>query len=147
MSINNILLQQMALFIPSIYYRVDKHLLIVRMCIPVWLHVSLFPGPSCLHLFSVFHDDVIKWIHFPRYWTFVWGIHRSPVNSPHKGQWRRALMYSFICVWIKGWVNNREAGDLIVTSPQCFCRPFDGSSITISMNFVNYSSCLYETQI
>ena len=34
------------------------------------------------------HDDVIKWRHFPRYWPFVRGIHRSPVNSPHKGQWR-----------------------------------------------------------
>ena len=32
------------------------------------------------------HDDVIKWKHFPRYWPFVRGIHRSPVNSPHKGQ-------------------------------------------------------------
>ena len=38
------------------------------------------------------HDDVIKWKHFPRNWPFVRGIHRSPVNSPHKGQWRRALM-------------------------------------------------------
>ena len=35
-----------------------------------------------------------------------------PVNSPHKGQWRGALMFSLICVWINGWVNNREAGDL-----------------------------------
>ena len=35
-----------------------------------------------------------------------------PVISPHKGQWRGALMYSLICVWINGWVNNREAGDL-----------------------------------
>ena len=58
------------------------------------------------------HDDVIKWKHFPRYWPFVRGIHRSPVNSPHKGQWRGALMFSLICVWINGWVNNREAGDL-----------------------------------
>ena len=33
-------------------------------------------------------------------------------NSPHKGQWRGALMSSLICVWINGWVNNREAGDL-----------------------------------
>ena len=32
--------------------------------------------------------------------------------SPHKGQWRRALMYSLVCAWINGWVNNREAGDL-----------------------------------
>ena len=58
------------------------------------------------------HDDVIKWKHFPRDWPFVWGIHWSPVNSPHKGQWRGALMFSLICVWINDWVNNREAGDL-----------------------------------
>ena len=58
------------------------------------------------------HDDVIKWKHFPRYWPFVWGIRRSPVNSPHKGQWRGALMFSLICAWINVWVNNREAGDL-----------------------------------
>ena len=30
------------------------------------------------------HDDVIKGKHFPRYWPFVRGIDRSPVNSPHK---------------------------------------------------------------
>ena len=39
---------------------------------------------------------------------FVRGIHRSP----QKGQWRVALMFSLICVWINGWVNNREAGYL-----------------------------------
>ena len=58
------------------------------------------------------HYDVIKWKHFPPYWPFVRRIHRSPVNSPHKGQWRGALMISLICVWINHWVNNREAGDL-----------------------------------
>ena len=35
-----------------------------------------------------------------------------PVNSPHKGQWRGALMFTLICARINGWVNNREAGDL-----------------------------------
>ena len=58
-----------------------------------------------------FHDDVIKW-NFPRYGPFVRGIHRSPVNSPHKGQWRGALIFSSICAWINGWENNRKAGDL-----------------------------------
>ena len=52
-----------------------------------------------------------KWKHFPRNWPFVRGIHRSPVNSPHKGQWRGALMFSLIFVWINDRVNNREAGD------------------------------------
>ena len=49
-----------------------------------------------LFLDKPFHDDAIKGKHFPRYWPFVWGIHRSPVNSPHKGQWRGALIFSLI---------------------------------------------------
>ena len=57
------------------------------------------------------HDDVIK--HFPRYWPFVRGIPRShPVNSPHKGQWSGALMFSLISARINGGVNDREAGSL-----------------------------------
>ena len=59
-----------------------------------------------------YHDDVIKWKHFPRNWPFVREIHRSPVNFPHKGQWRGALMFSLIYAWINDWVNNHEAGDL-----------------------------------
>ena len=39
------------------------------------------------------HKDVIKWKHFPRYWPFVRGIHRWPVDSPHKGQRRGALIF------------------------------------------------------
>ena len=42
------------------------------------------------------HDDVIEWKHFPRYWPFVRGIHRFPVNSPHRAQWRGVLMFSLI---------------------------------------------------
>ena len=40
------------------------------------------------------------------------GNSRARVNSPHKGQWRGALMFSLICIRINGWVNNGEAGDL-----------------------------------
>ena len=53
------------------------------------------------------HDDVIKWKQFPRYWLLVRGIHRSPVNSPHKGQWRGALVFSLICARKNGWANNK----------------------------------------
>ena len=70
-------------------------------------------NPQSLVEISLSHDDVIKWKHFPRYWPFLRGIHWSPVNSPHKGQWRGALMFSLIYAWINGWVNNDEAGDLI----------------------------------
>ena len=58
------------------------------------------------------HDDVIIWKHFRRYWLFVKGIHRSSVDSPYKGQWRIALMFSLICAWTNGWGNSWDAGDL-----------------------------------
>ena len=44
--------------------------------------------------------------------AFLRGIHRSPVNSPQKGQWRGALTFSLICAGINGWANNGDAGDL-----------------------------------
>ena len=50
---------------------------------------------------------------FLRYWPFVRGIHWSSVNSPHKGQWRGALIFSLICAWTNVWANHRDAGDLI----------------------------------
>ena len=58
------------------------------------------------------HDDVIEWTHFPRYWPFMRGIHRSPVNSPHKDQRRRAFMFSLICAWTNGLITNRDADNL-----------------------------------
>ena len=58
------------------------------------------------------HDDVIIWNHFPHYWPFAWGIHWSLVNSPLKGQWHGALMFSLICAGTNNWVNNRDAHDL-----------------------------------
>ena len=71
--------------------------------------------PSWLQMYNFFlfffHDDVIKWKHYLRYWPFVRGIHQSPMNSPHKSQWRGALMFSLICAWMNGWVNTHEAGD------------------------------------
>ena len=59
--------------------------------------------------YSAHHDDVIKWKHF-----HVAGPFCGEFTGPgiHKGQWRGALMFPLICVWINGWVNNREAGDL-----------------------------------
>ena len=79
-----------------------------RTCQPLWMTLSVEKN---LAQKNRGHDDVIKWKHFPRYWPFVWGIHRSPVNSPHKGQWRGVLMFSLICAWINVRVNRGEAGD------------------------------------
>ena len=59
-----------------------------------------------------FCGNPVKWKHFPRYWPFVRWIHRSPVNSPHKGQWRGTLRFSLIWAWTNGWINYQDAGDL-----------------------------------
>ena len=90
---------------------------------------------SCTSLIlyvTYYHDDVIKWKHFPRYWSFVRGNRRSPVNFPHKGQRRGALMFSLICAWTNGWANNRDVGDLrhhrapygVTVMVSCTCGPF-----------------------
>ena len=58
------------------------------------------------------HDDIIKWKHFPRNWPFVRGIHRSRWIPHTKASDAGLWCFCLICVWINGWVNNREAGDL-----------------------------------
>ena len=50
------------------------------------------------------------------------GIHRSPVNSPHKGQWRGALRFSLIRAWTNSWVNNRDANDLKRHRAHYYCN-------------------------
>ena len=88
-------------------YAHSKSFIWLRKATPTHTHTR-----TNVNLNVSIHDDVIKWKLFPRYWPFVRRIHRFPVNSPHKGQWRGALMLSLICVWINDWVNNGEAGDL-----------------------------------
>ena len=77
---------------------------------PVILRQLVHQITSSKWSLSPFHDYVIKWKPFPCYWPFVRGSHRSPVNSPHKSQWCGALVFSFSCAWINGWVNSRGAG-------------------------------------
>ena len=48
------------------------------------------------------------------------GEFTCPGDSPHKGQWRRALMFSLICAWINVWVNNHKACDL-----RCYLAHYD----------------------
>ena len=73
-----------------------------------WHHINIL-HPNNL---SREHDDVIKCKHFPRYWLFMRGIHRSPVNSPHKASDSELWYFLWSAPWINGWVNNRETGDL-----------------------------------
>ena len=70
-----------------------------------WRHVSVTESFS-----------VSWWRHqmetFSALLTICAGNSPIPVNSPHKGQWRGALMFTLICARTNGWVNNCEAGDL-----------------------------------
>ena len=64
------------------------------------------------------HEDVIKWKYF---------------RVTHKGQWCGAVMFSLICTWTNGWVNNRGAGYLR--------RPwahYDVVKVVMNMNPVSY---------
>ena len=47
--------------------------------------------PFILNTFKDYGDQMKK--KNPRHWSFVRGIHRSPVNSPHRGQWRGAWCF------------------------------------------------------
>ena len=69
------------------------------------------------HESIVIHYDVTKWKHFLRYWFFMRGIHRPPVDSLRKGQWRRALMFSLICAWTNAWAKSRDDSDFSLESP------------------------------
>ena len=64
----------------------------------------------------------------PPYRSFVRGIHQSPMKSPHKGQWRGALVFSLIFAWTKDYANNRDAGDLRPQSLPLWrrCKVYDG---------------------
>ena len=70
-----------------------------------WANMENYMNPRVT---QSIHDDVIKWKLIPRYWPFVRRIHRSPVNSPHKGQWRGALMFPLICVGRNGYKQNKR---------------------------------------
>ena len=93
-----------------------------------------------------FHDDVIKRKHFLRYWPFVWGIHRSPVNSPHKGQWRGALMFSLICAWINYWVYNRTTDDLRRHRAHCDVIVMRSDVILATMSSKAYTIALQDAK-
>ena len=79
------------------------------------------------------YEDVIKWKHFPRCWPFVRGIHRWPLDSPHKGQWCRALVFSLICAWTNGSANNRDTGDLIRHHGHCDVTCWFWMEITLAI--------------
>ena len=73
-----------------------------------WWQVNIGSGNDLIPNRFMMTSSPGKFLH---YWPFVRGIHRSPVDSPHKGQWHGALMFSLICTWTNGWASNQDASD------------------------------------
>ena len=86
------------------------------------LNVIISLAHPCHEIPPVLRDHVIQWSLYTGFIVLLWWRHQMetfsallalwPVNSPHKGQWSGALMFSLICACINRWVNNREADDL-----------------------------------
>ena len=76
--------------------------------------LSYFCGCVCDVVHGLYHHhNAIEWKHFPRYWPFVRGIHRSPVNSSHTKDSDAELRCFLGSVpWTNIWANNGDAGDL-----------------------------------
>ena len=83
------------------FWRMNSWFCNIRICLK-WkvAHPNWNPGPLTTELrewdiFPTHHDDVIKWKPFPRYWPFVLGIQRSPVNSRTKASDARSFVVFF----------------------------------------------------
>ena len=80
------------------------------------LSCQKFPQ-NCVTLVTRLHIRVAAWWRhqmetFSALLAICAGNSPDPAISPHKDQWRGALMFSLTCTWINGRVNNREAADL-----------------------------------
>ena len=85
---------------------------------------------------------------FPRYWPFVPGIHQSPVNSPHKGQWRGAFIFSLICNRINSWVKKLWCWWFETPSCPLWRHRYDCCIlISTSLKFIPKSSVNYKTTV
>ena len=67
------------------------------------------------------HDTVSCWCYRLSWWRQQIGKFSAclvlcdwnpPLDSPHKGQWRGAVVFSLICAWTNGWKNSRDNGNL-----------------------------------
>ena len=70
-----------------IYHLVVLSMCVYRECLIISNDIHCAPHRVkrftwFMYILFINYDDVIKWKHFPRYWSFVRGIHRSPAQRP-----------------------------------------------------------------
>ena len=134
------------------YYSLTCHYQSLNKVIKIWFYVylnyqhrvtwmSLFV-PIVLLRFA-YHDDVIKWKHFPCYWPCVRGIHRSPVNSLYKGQWRGgALMFS-VMIYASRYIHTNDANGVFAVKIETNILSMPDSSSTTSPIGASLSDLLF----
>ena len=88
----------------------SKNISEIKLCTTFLVNTISIDEVKYLLFDDYLHDDGIKWKHFP--WPFVRGIHRSPMDYSHEGQWREALNFTLNYAWTNDWANNIDAGDL-----------------------------------
>ena len=91
------------------------------------------------------HDDVGNLKHFPHNRPFVRGIHRSPVDSPHKGQWCGALMFYLICAWTNDGANSPQWYEMPLCSLWLHCTFYTWTQdqmTVVNLNFFPKSQIL-----
>ena len=101
-------------------------------------------GLSPVHR-RIWHDDIMKWETFPRYWSYCEG--NPPVTSgfPPRSQWRGTLIFSLICAWTNGSANNRDAGAGFETPSLTLWRHCDGRNLNQNASLILQSFLLSHT--
>ena len=103
-------------------FLVNPSVTIINMQRPSFGPTIMF---SIIGRLAYWHDDVIKWKHFPRYCPFVRGIHWWPVNSPLDGQWRGALTF-FLDLRLNKRLSKQSWGWWLETQLCSLWRHFNG---------------------
>ena len=106
--------------LPDIHVRTwisnDIHCLMWEMILILAITFALMCIDNCLH--PQFNVDVVTYImsssngNIFRVTCPLWGNPPVTGDSPHKGLWSGALVFSLICAWTHGWASNRDADDL-----------------------------------
>ena len=81
----------------------------------IWNEIEIVQVTNALHESPLGKDRQYTWCRHQMGTFNALLVHckgNPPVDSPIKGQWRRALMSSLIYAWTNGWANNRDAGDM-----------------------------------
>ena len=97
--------------IAPFYRQYSRHDFVKCIHIVIYIWLLYVTEISTDDTSALAHDDVIKCKHFPRHWPFCAG--NSTVTAEFPSQRPVTRVFSLICAWTNGWVNNRDSGNLM----------------------------------